>query len=261
MNIKVGIIQMNIEFGSPEHNRTKVAKAFSDLANKNYDLILLPELWTTGYDLTRLDEISDKNAEESIAFIQGLAKKYQVDVIGGSVANQKEDGVYNTMIVINRNGELIHEYSKLHLFKLMDEHHHLEAGKDSPSFTLANIKFGGFICYDIRFPEWIRKPVLEGATVLVVVAEWPTARIDHWITLLRARAIENQSYVIACNRVGADPNNTFGGNSMIIDPWGEMIAQGSDQEEIVSGIIDAEKVAEIRTRIPIFDDRRPSFYN
>ena len=94
-----------------------------------------------------------------------------------------------------------------------------------------------------------------------MVAEWPEARIDHWITLLRARAIENQSFVIACNRVGSDPNNAFGGNSLIIDPWGEIISQGSLHEEMVTASIDIARVKNIRSRIPVFDDRKPTFYS
>ena len=259
--MRVGLLQMDIHFGQPQKNRDHVKQLFEQISPQKYDLILLPELWSTGYDLTRLDELGDPDASESIEFIQSLAIQYDVNIIGGSVANQKQDKVYNTMLVVDSKGTLVHQYSKLHLFKLMDEHKYLSAGNDSSSFHLQNIHFGGFICYDIRFPEWIRKPVLNGAEVIVVVAEWPEPRTDHWITLLRARAIENQSFVFACNRVGRDPNNAFGGNSLIIDPWGEIVAQGSDQEEIVSANIDIGRVKEIRSKIPVFDDRRPHFYS
>ncbi|TDL35233.1 carbon-nitrogen family hydrolase [Jeotgalibacillus sp. S-D1] len=259
--MKIGLLQMDIQFGQPAKNRVYVESQFKKIQNENYDLIVLPELWSTGYDLTRLDDIADKNAEESILFLKKLAQTYNVHIIGGSVANKKDDKVYNTMLVVDKQGELVHEYSKLHLFKLMDEHHYLSAGKDSPSFTLADIHFGGFICYDIRFPEWIRKPVLEGAQVIVVVAEWPEPRTDHWLTLLKARAIENQSYVLACNRMGSDPNNQFAGNSIIIDPWGETLAQGGINEEIVTATIDISNVKAIRSRIPVFDDRRPNEYS
>ncbi|PPA72242.1 carbon-nitrogen family hydrolase [Jeotgalibacillus proteolyticus] len=259
--MKIGLLQIDIKFGEPMANREYVKDQFLKAADDSYDLIILPELWSTGYDLTRLDDIGDENAQESIQFLQELAKTYNVNIIGGSVANKKGDSVYNTMIVVDRNGDLVHQYSKLHLFKLMDEHKYLSPGEDSPSFLLEGIHFGGFICYDIRFPEWIRKPVLEGAEAIVVVAEWPEARVDHWLTLLKARAIENQSYVFACNRIGADPNNAFGGNSIIIDPWGETLAQGTTQEEMVTATIDIARVKEIRSRIPVFQDRRTSFYS
>jgi predicted amidohydrolase len=118
----------------------------------------------------------------------------------------------------------------------------------------------GLICYDIRFPEWVRKHVLSGAKILFVSAEWPVQRIDHWKVLLRARAIENQCYVAACNRVGYDPDNTFGGSSLIIDPWGEILAEGSLQEELVTAVVNLDTVDEVRKQIPIFDDRLPDFY-
>ncbi|MDG5473081.1 carbon-nitrogen family hydrolase [Jeotgalibacillus sp. ET6] len=258
--MKIGLLQMDIAFGEPEINRQHVETHFKKLENQQYDLIMLPELWTTGYDLSRLEEIGDLEAKESISFLQRLAVRYSVNIIGGSVANRKKDSVYNTLIVVNHQGELVHLYDKLHLFKLMDEHKFLSAGKDTPSFTLNNIHFGGFICYDIRFPEWIRKPVLDGAEVIAVVAEWPEARTDHWVTLLRARAIENQSYVFACNRVGQDPNNSFGGNSLIIDPWGEIIVQGSSSEELITAHVDLSLVKQTRLKIPVFDDRREKFY-
>ena len=112
----------------------------------------------------------------------------------------------------------------------------------------------------MRFPEWLRKLVVEGAQVLYVVAEWPLPRIEHWKNLLVTRAIENQAFVIACNRVGEDPANTFGGHSLIINPWGEILAEGGTEEGIVSADVDFSTINDIRKRIPIFDDRRPDLY-
>ncbi|TFE03686.1 carbon-nitrogen family hydrolase [Jeotgalibacillus sp. R-1-5s-1] len=258
--MNIAIFQMDIVFGNPEKNYEKLSEWMKNINADETDTIVLPELWTTGYDLTRLDEIGDKDGKQTTAFLQKIAKSYQVNVIGGSFAKQTDEGVFNTMIVVDRNGDLVHEYSKLHLFKLMNEHHFLQPGKDEPGFLLEGTEFAGFICYDIRFPEWIRKPVLSGAKVIVVSAEWPSPRIDHWLTLLKARAIENQSYVIACNRVGSDPDNEFGGRSIVIDPWGKEIAIASYQEEILYAEIDLEVSKEVRSRIPVFEDRRPDFY-
>ena len=105
------------------------------------------------------------------------------------------------MYTFNRNGELVGEYSKAHLFRLMDEHLYLEAGDEMNRFALDDIEAAGVICYDIRFPEWLRAHALQGAKVLFIPAQWPTPRIDHWKTLLQARAIENQCFVIAVNRI------------------------------------------------------------
>ncbi|MEK3890302.1 carbon-nitrogen family hydrolase [Bacillus sp. FSL K6-3431] len=260
MNWKIGCIQMDIAFGEPKKNFKLAEQWFEKAAKEKCTVIVLPELWTTGYDLGRLDEIAHDDGEDVILFLQEQAKKHNFHIVGGSVAKQTDNGVKNTMYVIDKEGQLVHEYSKLHLFQLMDEHLHLQAGDDVPTFTLEGEEAAGFICYDIRFPEWLRKPVLEGAKVLFVVAEWPAPRLDHWQILLRARAIENQSYVIACNRAGQDPNNVFAGHSMIIDPWGEIIAEGGNEEELVIGDINPQEIEGIRNRIPVFADRRPKYY-
>lgn len=257
---KIGLAQMDIVFGGPEENKVKVEQWVKKARKEGCGTIVLPELWTTGYDLTRMDEIADEGAEDSSSFLTALSKKYSIHIVGGSVANKAKDGVRNTLIAVDSNGRLVKQYSKLHLFKLMDEHHYLLPGHEDGMFSLDETKMAGLICYDIRFPEWFRKHVLLGAKVVFVVAEWPAARIDHWETLLRARAIENQCFVIACNRVGSDPKNEFGGCSLIIDPWGEILAKGTQTEELVSAEINLQEVEKVRKQIPIFQDRRPDFY-
>ncbi|WP_246943928.1 carbon-nitrogen family hydrolase [Bacillus pinisoli] len=260
MNLKVSCIQFDIAFGNPEENfkhmREKIEKAVLDKP----DVIVLPELWTTGYDLTRLDEIADHEGQDTLLFLTQLAKEHRVNIVGGSIAKRTDDGVYNTMYMIDRNGELLNEYSKLHLFKLMDEHHYLQAGQHDGMFSLNGVSCAGFICYDIRFPEWIRKHTAKGAEVVFVVAEWPHPRLTHWRSLLISRAIENQCYVVACNRAGKDPKNEFVGHSMIIDPWGEVLAEATEEESILTGELQIEKVKNVRKQIPIFSDRRPEFY-
>jgi omega-amidase len=260
VKFKVTCLQMDIAFGDPIKNYQHAEKLIETAMKDNPDIIVLPELWTTGYDLTRLDTIADKNAETTIEFLKKAAKKHQVHFVGGSVANRVEQGVKNTLLIINNEGKLVQKYSKLHLFKLMDEHLYLEAGEKTGLFELENRNFGGVICYDIRFPEWIRAHTVSGAEALFVVAEWPAPRLSHWRSLLIARAIENQCFVIACNRSGSDPNNEFAGHSMIIDPWGEVIAEAGANEEILSAEIKLDLVKEIRKQIPIFEDRRPDLY-
>jgi predicted amidohydrolase len=251
---------MDIAFGNPQKNYQTVERLFDKTHTEKPDIIVLPELWTTGYDLTHLNEIADFKAAQTIEFLQNAAQKYQVHLIGGSVANRVENGVRNTLLIINKDGRLVHQYSKLHLFKLMDEHVYLEAGSEKGLFQLDNYQFAGAICYDIRFPEWIRAHTSKGAEALFVVAEWPAQRLSHWRALLIARAIENQCYVIGCNRSGQDPNNHFAGHSLIIDPWGEVIAEAGENEEILSAEIEMDLVKEVRKQIPIFADRRPEFY-
>ncbi|MFB1050312.1 carbon-nitrogen family hydrolase [Paraliobacillus sp. JSM ZJ581] len=259
MNLRIALFQINIVFGNPEENKTKIEQHFKTI-DSAVDIVVLPELWTTGYDLNRLDEFADTNAKDSIAFLTQLATTYHVNIVGGSVAKRTAKGVTNTMLVINRKGVLISEYDKAHLFRLMNEERFLLAGNDTGLFTIENQPSAGVICYDIRFPEWIRTHMISGANMLFVVAQWPMVRMNHWKALLTARAIENQCYVIACNRVGQDPKHTFGGHSMIINPWGEIIKEAGGEEEMVFGSINLTEVGLIRQTIPIFDDRRPDIY-
>lgn len=258
--MRISLIQLDITFGEPQANYAAMERAISQAAAEAPDCLLLPELWTTGYDLTRLGEIADPGGDTTKAFISALAAKYSINIVAGSVAKMNAGGVTNSMFIFNRRGELAGEYSKLHLFRLMDEHLYLQPGDTKGLFELDGTLCAGLICYDIRFPEWSRTHMAQGAEVLFVSAEWPLPRLAHWRALLISRAIENQCYVAACNRTGSDPANTFAGHSMIIDPWGEVLCEASGHEEILSGDIDLLKVRQVRQQIPVFSDRRPDLY-
>ncbi|CAG9620548.1 Omega-amidase YafV [Sutcliffiella rhizosphaerae] len=260
MNWKIACIQFDIAFGNPEANIDKVYKLLKVAGEEKPDIIVLPELWSTGYDLERLNKIADSGGFVTTKLLKSAAKELGVHIVGGSIAKKTNKGIYNTMLTVNNDGEVVGEYSKLHLFRLMDEHHYLQPGKTDGMFQLDGEHCAGFICYDIRFPEWIRAHTTKDAKAIFVVAEWPLARVEHWRTLLIARAIENQCFVIACNRSGADPNNAFAGHSMIINPWGEVLAEAGVGEEIITATVDLAKVDEVRKKIPIFEDRRPQYY-
>ncbi|MBS2968550.1 carbon-nitrogen family hydrolase [Metabacillus sp. KIGAM252] len=254
-------IQIDIAFGDPAENKRRVSHAMEEAIKKEApDFLILPELWNTGYDLTRLETIADEEGKDSKVFLSELAKKNSVNLIAGSIAKKSGHKVTNTMLIFDREGTLVHEYSKLHLFKLMNEHHYLTAGKESGLFTLDGLNCAGFICYDIRFPEWMREHASNGAEVLFVAAEWPLPRLQHWRSLLIARAIENQAFIVACNRSGSDPHNQFAGHSLVIDPWGNVIAEAGEGEEVLRAELDLSEIAAIRKQIPVFEDRRPEFY-
>ncbi|ANC76600.1 hydrolase [Fictibacillus phosphorivorans] len=260
--MKIACIQVDIHYGDHkknyEHIENKIREA---VVQHQPDTIVLPELWDTGYDLTRLDEISDKNGERAKHWLSSLSKELDINIVGGSIAYRDENEVFNTSLTYNRNGEEIATYSKAHLITLMEEEKYISPGKNNALFMIDSTLSTLAICYDIRFPEWIRAPFLKGAKVLFVPAEWPIQRQSHWRALLIARAIENQCYVVACNRVGSDPKNTFAGQSLIIDPWGDIIAEGSvHDEEIITAEILPELVDEVRVKVPVFNDRRRDLY-
>ncbi|SEN21217.1 Predicted amidohydrolase [Mesobacillus persicus] len=259
--MKLAIVQMDIGFGETEKNYQAVENYIEQAVKSDVDVIVFPEMWNTGYALNRLSELADDNGFKTKEILSRLAKKHNVNIVGGSVATKKEDRFYNTMYVANRTGNIIAEYDKAHLFKLMDEHLYMEQGKRDNVFELDGTTCGGVICYDLRFPEWIRAHTLAGAKVIFVPAEWPKKRIDHWQLLLQARAIENQCFVVAVNRVGADPNNEFNGHSMVVAPWGEVLINNQTDEGIYYLEVDLQEVEHVRKRIPVYQDRRTDLYN
>ncbi|MEK4977904.1 carbon-nitrogen family hydrolase [Bacillus sp. FSL K6-6540] len=260
--LHIALIQGDIEIGNVQANMDNMLGMMEKAAAANHkpDVIVLPEMWNTGYALDRIQELADPMGQETSSMLSEFARKHRIQVVGGSVAERIDDRIYNSMYVFNRNGEQIAKYSKIHLFRLMDEEKFLQAGQQTVTFDLEEMKAGASICYDIRFPELSRTLALGGAQVLFVPAEWPHPRLHHWRTLLIARAIENQMYVVACNRVGTSGGTDFFGHSMIIDPWGEIIAEGDERETIVTGTLDCKLTDEVRGRIPVFEDRRPHLY-
>lgn len=260
--MKISSYQMNIIPGDPEGNRKKVADWVEYVTKEEKpDTIVLPEMWTTGYTLPELKTIADVDGEPTTSFLQQLAKQYFINIIGGSFANIKNGDVYNTAIVINRQGEVVYRYDKVHLVPMLDEHLYLKGGETNHTFELEGIKMGLIICYDLRFPELARFLAVDGAQILFIVAEWPDVRKNHWKHLQIARAIENQMYIVSANCVGSYNGTRFCGNSMVIDPWGEVLEfRSEDQEETVTQELDLTKVPQMREEVPVFKSRVPSVY-
>ncbi|CAM3399547.1 carbon-nitrogen family hydrolase [Marinicrinis lubricantis] len=260
--LNIALVQYDVQIGEPDVNYDRLLD-WMNLAVKapvKPDVLVMPEMWNTGYALNRISELADEEGIRTRNIISAFCRKHGVHVIAGSIAETKGENVYNTIYAFDREGNIVSDYSKIHLFRLMDEEKHLCAGNKLGQLQLEEIPAGMMICYDIRFPELARKLALDGAKVLFVPAEWPNPRLEHWRTLLRARAIENQMYVVACNRTGISGQTEFFGHSMVIDPWGAVLAEADDQEQVIHVQIDLSKVDEVRRTIPIFEDRRPSLY-
>ena len=261
--LKYLIYQMDVEPANPEKNRQKVKEWIEkEVPRYQPDTIVLPEMWNTGYALDSLEEGADNDGKETLALLQPLAKKYGIHIIGGSVANRRKDGIYNSSMIIRKDGELIHEYDKMHLVPMLDEHKFLQEGQAGGAiFELDGIKMGLVICYDLRFPELMRSIAIQGAEVIHVVAQWPESRRTHWRYLQHGRAIENECYIISANSSGSYDDTQFAGESLVIEPNGDLAAEGSPKkEETIVATIDLEKVKEMRERIPVFSDRVPNLY-
>ncbi|MFC4598037.1 carbon-nitrogen family hydrolase [Cohnella hongkongensis] len=259
---RIALVQMNIEAGNTEANFAKMEAKLEEAAalDPKPDLIVLPEMWNTGYALTEIRKLADPDGARTKEVVSRFARRHGIHVLAGSIAQLRGDAVTNTIHVFDRSGAATAEYSKIHLFQLMNEHQHLEAGETAGAFELEGVPAAAMICYDIRFPELARKLALGGAKLLLVPAEWPHPRLHHWRTLLQARAIENQMFVVSCNTVGESGGSSFFGHSMAIDPWGEVLAEAGEEETIVVADLDLALVDEVRGRIPVFADRRPSLY-
>ena len=259
MYIRISLAQINIAFGKPETNLEK-ALSFADKAHHTgCDLFLLPELWHSGYDLQNSRKHALASAE-ALGMMADVSRQYGI-VCGGSLIEKSGDNFYNTFYCIQPGGETPDTYRKIHLIHLFDEHRWFKPGQYLQKTTLPWASAGMAICYDLRFPEMFR--VYSGADlpIVLIVAQWPIQRIEHWRVLLQARAIENQVFIAAANCVGKSGPATLGGRSAIISPQGEILAEGNhDHEELVQATIDLEQIEFVRQKLPALKDRRPSAY-
>lgn len=217
-------------------------------------LIVLPELWTTGYALKQLPGLADP--APALSLLRETAMRDKLWIVAGSVIEKDRDCYYNTAYVINHTGEVAGKFRKCHLFGPMGEDRYFSPGNETCVVDSPYGKIGVLICYDLRFPELALKTVDLGARILVIPAEWPHPRLDHWQTLNRARAIENQVFILACNRVGTTGRTHFCGNSMIIDPWGQVLANGGETEVVITAQLDLDQVDAVRAAIPCWADRQ-----
>jgi len=253
----VSSIQFNISLGDIKTNLDKACAAIREAAGRGARLAVLPEMWSCGYDYKRLPEL----AMETPGLLERLERLSAETgmVIVGSLPERQHDDVYNTAYVVDR-GEVVGSYRKLHLFSFMGEDRFLSAGEDCLVATTSLGRIGVAICYDLRFPELFRKLALEGAEIVCLPAEWPKPRQEHWRTLLRARAIENQLFVAAANCCGIQGKLDFFGMSMLIEPRGDVLAEGGETDTVLTAEFDFEQLKNYRYQIPCFKERRPEIY-
>ncbi|WP_051321543.1 carbon-nitrogen family hydrolase [Chrysiogenes arsenatis] len=255
--IRLAIYQMDVVTADPRANYEKVA---ATLARTPCDVLVLPELWSTGYCNKEFAELAPE-CDAIEAKLAALSSQYHCTIIG-TMLQQRGSAIYNHLTVWNK-GTLELVYDKIHLFTLLREEKYLTpGGAIALSDTGVLGAYGVGICYDLRFPEMFRALSTNGAGALFLPSQWPLARVDHFRALCIARAIENQAYFISCNNVGSlHENMQFAGNSMVIDPWGNVLAEGSrNHEEVLCVEIDPTKSSEVRRIIPVFRDRRPECY-
>jgi predicted amidohydrolase len=254
--MKIALAQMDIEWEDKDKNLSKAENFIKKASESGCDIISFPEMFTTGFSMN-VQEIGEPLSGESVKTLSGLAKDYDINIIGGVVV--LPDGGnkgHNSSLVFDRNGCLLAEYIKNHPFSFANEDKFYEAGTNTGIFDVNGLLSSVFICYDLRFPELFRK-VARQVQAIFVIANWPLSRKDHWETLLKARAIENQCFLIGVNRVGKDGNGIeYHGSSMIFDPSGNIPCRGGSGEHLLICEIDPEETNAVRAHYPFLRDMK-----
>lgn len=255
----VSAVQMDVVAGDVRGNMERAYRLMQVAMRRGSRAILLPEMWSTGFYYSDLTGMARAAYEPTLAFLRNVAREAKAWILG-SIPQPSPEGVYNAMHWVCPSGEIVAWYRKAHLFVPTGEDERFAPGRQAPEVVdLEEARAGGLICFDIRFPEMARLLALGGAQLLFVSAQFPHPRADHWETLLKARAIENQVWVVAANRVGESGSQSYFGFSMVVDPWGRIVeGDDSEREGVVSAAVDLERVDEVRRRLPC--PRRPDLY-
>jgi len=250
-------VQFNIRLGNVEANWQAAEQGLRRAAAQGAKLAVLPEMWSSGYDYRQLAALATRTPE-ILARLRALSSELALTIVG-SLAESDGDKVCNTAWVIDQ-GAIVGKYRKLHLFSTMGEDRFLHAGDHYLVLDTSVGRLGIAICYDLRFPELFRRMALDGAEIICLPAEWPKPRQEHWRTLMRARAIENQLFVVAANCCGVQGKLDFFGMSLLLSARGEVLAEAGEIDTCLVADLDFAEMAEYRQQIPCFRDRRPEIY-
>jgi rfaE bifunctional protein nucleotidyltransferase chain/domain len=249
-----GFLQFRVVFGEPEANLTRVREGLEHLAPQGPGLVVLPELWASGFAYEELSSLADQTPT-FLARLEKLSRSYSIH-LAGSLPEKERGLIFNTLFVTGPEGT-IGRYRKQRLFAPMAEDRFFSAGDDPQPIDTPFGRLGALVCYDLRFAELARFQAARGAGLFAVSAEWPMARLDHWRILVQARAIENQAFVIACNCCGVTGETEFGGHSLIVAPDGAVLHEAGEEKEAAGMMLAQEPLAELRGR---FNTAAPTPY-
>jgi omega-amidase len=253
--MKVICAQLDIAWEERQANFAKVRAMVDKFRPDAGALLVLPEMFSSGFSMN-VAKVKEGTPSATEQFLGAIARLYSIYIIAGVVTQGADGKGKNEAIVIDIEGRTILRYSKLHPFTLGGEAQHYTAGDCIELFNWLGFMTAPFICYDLRFPEIFRAATRKGAHLFTVIANWPNKREGHWVTLLQARAIENQAYVVGVNRCGSDPGHLYPGRTLIVDPHGTVIADGGREEGLVTADIDIAKVVSWRKEFPVLQDTR-----
>ncbi len=261
--LRVSLAQFDVQKGNPRVNWAQVQELVGNAQNQGTHVVVLPELWDVGFALENAKTFASSLSGGLFSQVVGLAQNHKLFILG-SMIEKRGLGMSNTAAIFSPNRGVMGAYRKLHLFHDFKEDQWLTPGESAQTFDLPWGMSAIAICYDLRFPELFRRYAVEGALITFLPAQWPRARIEHFRTLVRARAIENQMFIVAVNRVGTDdlePHQIhFGGHSMVIDPLGETVIELGENEGVFTVELDLALVDYVRREIPVLENRRPELY-
>ena len=250
--MKVYGLQLDIAWEAKHDNQASIRGWLERIQPQEGSLVVLPEMTCTGFT-QRVEGLAEAAGGETESFYAELAQQLKIALVGGVIHQGAGGKGRNVALVLAPNGRLA-DYCKIHPFTFGGETQFFEKGESIQTFEWSGIQVAPLICYDLRFPELFRS--VAGVELYCVIANWPAAREKHWMTLLQARAIENQAYVIGVNRCGSDPKNQYSGRSLIIDPQGTIVADAASAEGFVEASLDIEELRAYRRRFPALEDRR-----
>ena len=254
--MRIALYQMSIAWEDKAANMAKVEERLKEAAAQQTDILLLPEMSFTGFSMNT--DVTGETGEETVENVKSLAVKYGVAMGFGWVKDCGEKAE-NHYTIVDKSGVCLSDYVKLHPFSFAGEDRKFRGGERLTAFELDGIPCSNFICYDLRFPE-IFQIASKSAHVIIVPANWPAKRSSHWKTLLQARAIENQVYILAVNCVGQMDGLYYSGDSCIVDPDSRVLRMISDEEGLI--IYDlVDDVEQYRERFPVKKDRREELYS
>ncbi|MFC8532734.1 carbon-nitrogen family hydrolase [Streptomyces sp. NPDC057249] len=256
--MRASLIQIAVDPDEPADARRERAASLI-AAQRGADLVVLPELWPVGaFAYTAFEKEAEPLAGPTHEVMAKAAAAAGVWLHAGSFVERAEDGtLYNTTLVFSPEGERAAAYRKIHRFGFdQGEAVMMGAGEELVTVSLPETTLGLATCYDLRFPELFRGLVDAGAETLVVAAGWPERRRAHWTLLAQARAVENQSYVLAVGSAGTHAGIQQAGHSLVVDPWGEVLAEAGADEEVLTVELDTARVAATREQFPALKDRR-----
>ena len=265
--MKIAILQMDVKiaqnFADCEQNFIRARGLIDRALKRGADVAVLPEAFNTGFNTAKFKELADTNATHTKKFLNEISRKSCAILIGGSISSER-DKIYNSAFVYQNGAEIL-RYDKIHAFSLARENEIVSGGDRlgicEIKFKNRALKIGVAVCYDLRFCELFRALALRGAQIVFVIAQFAQSRIEHFITLAKARAIENQIFICAVNDCGdTGQGESFGGNSMLINPYGEIVARLGKKEAVKIALADLDEILKFRAKMDLLKDMKPEIY-